>query len=203
MDENGHASSRLDQRGDVILMRMHAARRQQAHDVQRPAFIYWSLTLSVTLRSLGLVDEVHQHRTRGERPVFNGDIDARQILRHDAAGTDIHVSDFGIAHLAARQAHGRTGGGEQSIGAVGQHARVVGRPRPGDGVVGSILGPPTPAVENAKKRGARNAHDITRLQGLAWFDGRLSPPGPQPARIQSSAGRGAMPANPDQKVRRK
>ena len=86
------ASSSLRQRRHVILMRMHAARRQQAHQMRGAAAL------------LELGDEVGERLVLGQRAVRDRHIDARQILHHDAAGADIHVADFGIAHLAAGQA---------------------------------------------------------------------------------------------------
>ena len=44
-------------------------------------------------------DEARQRRIAAKRTISDGPIDARQFLHDHAAGTQIHMADFGIAHL--------------------------------------------------------------------------------------------------------
>ncbi len=146
MHEDGElrVGHRAHQRRDMILMRVHAAGRKQPSHMHR------------AFRHLDLRNQIDKRRAMGEAAILDRHIDARQILRHHAAGADIHVADFGIAHLALRQADGAAGRGEQRMRILRQQPRVVRRLRLGDGVVGCI-GPPAPAVENAEHRGTRGA----------------------------------------------
>ena len=75
------------ERRDVVLVRMHAAGRHQAHDVDGAAARFH-------FRGEGGERAVGCERAVGDRLV-----DARQVLHHDAAGAEIHVADFRIAHL--------------------------------------------------------------------------------------------------------
>ena len=79
----------LRQRHGVVLMRMHAARRDQAHQVAGAA------ALPSALRS-GRCSA----GARSISPRRDGVADARQVLHHHAAGADVEVADLGIAHLA-------------------------------------------------------------------------------------------------------
>ena len=83
---------RLRQGGEMGLMGMHAAGRQQAQQMAAPPDCF-----SVAMKpfSAGLWPS---------SPSANRLVDARQVLHHDPAGAEIHVPDFGIAHLAVRQA---------------------------------------------------------------------------------------------------
>ena len=148
MHEHRHArrAGDLHQRGHVILMAMHAAGRHQAHDVDR------------ALGAFGFINQREQHGAPRQAAIFDGDVDARQILRHDAAGADIHVTDFGIAHLALGQAHGIAAGFQQGMRTGGQEPGVVGCGTLGDGIVRGGVGAPAPAVENAEQSGAFADH---------------------------------------------
>ena len=86
--------------------------------------------------------------------VGQGGVNARQILDHYPPGADIHMPDFGIAHLAGRQPDVAGGGVEEGVGAL-RHKLVPGR-RLGqrDGVV-VALGARPPAVQDAQHDGAR------------------------------------------------
>ncbi len=72
---------------DVILMRMDTAGRQESHEMGRAAAL------------LERGDEACKMLIPGQRAVFHCLIDAGQILQYDPPGADIHVADFGIAHL--------------------------------------------------------------------------------------------------------
>ena len=82
--------ARLGQRRHVILMGVNAARGQQAQEMRGSA------------ARLDLLGEIQQRGIAGEFAALHRPIDARQVLQHDASGADIHVPDFGIAHLAFR-----------------------------------------------------------------------------------------------------
>ena len=74
--------------GDLVLVRVHAARRQQPHQVSGSA------------APVQLADKVAQCRHGGELPAGDCGVDARQILEDQPSGTEIGVADLGIAHLA-------------------------------------------------------------------------------------------------------
>ncbi len=90
-----------------------------------------------------------------QRTVRDGRVDLRQILQHHSPGADVHVADFGIAHLPVGETYGMLGGIEQAPG-IGFGKRVeIGRSRLKNGVmrrIGAVLHMP-PAVENGKKHG--------------------------------------------------
>ena len=94
------AARQLEQREHMVDVRMHAAVRQQAEDVQR------------RIKPLALVDRAHQRFVGEEVAVLNGLGDAGQLLIHDAARADVGVADLGVAHLAVRQADVQTGGAD-------------------------------------------------------------------------------------------
>ncbi len=108
-------------------------------------------------------DKFHQFRVTGQFPRTNGGIDAGQVLHNDAPGAYIHVTDFGISHLALWQA--------DFLGACVQvrsrnraHQPVpIGRVAQGNGVVIGLFAHP-PAVEDAEHDGAGNAILIFRIR---------------------------------------
>ncbi|MNZ99418.1 hypothetical protein D3C78_1187410 [compost metagenome] len=51
-----------------------------------------------------LVHRACQHRVLEELAVANGLGDAGEVLVDDTAGAQVHVTDFGVAHLPVRQA---------------------------------------------------------------------------------------------------
>ncbi|KKL87725.1 hypothetical protein LCGC14_1931870, partial [marine sediment metagenome] len=53
--------------------------------------------------------------------ILDRQVDLSQIHRHHAARTDIGVADFGIAHLAARQADIGAMGDQRRMGALGHN----------------------------------------------------------------------------------
>jgi len=72
---------------------VYAACGEQAHDVHGVA------------RSHGGIHRACQDRVGEESAFFNFNIQARQILIHDAARTQVDMAYFRVAHLAIRQAH--------------------------------------------------------------------------------------------------
>ena len=78
---------------------VHAAVGQQTEDVQRLA--------ARRIVKSGCIDRIFK-----EGAVLDGLRDARQVLKHDAAGADVRVADLAVAHLAVRQADIQPGGGQ-------------------------------------------------------------------------------------------
>ena len=137
----------------VILVRMHAARRQQPHQVAGAA------------RGLQRRDEIHKLRIGGQRAVSQGGVDTWQVLRHDAAGAQVHVTNLGIAHLAVGQADGTACGLQHAVRATLQQTVPDRRAGQRNGVVrrGRTL---APAVENTKDDGA--ALVVVVLSAHGW-----------------------------------
>ena len=142
MDRDRHAGTR-DQVGEhhqMILVRMHAARRGEPHQV----------TGSAALPEGG--DHVGQQRIPRQRSVLDGVVDPRQVRHRDAAGAEVHVADFGIAHLALRQADEALRRVDQRLRAGRDQPIEVGRAGIEDGIVPGVR-PEAPAVENAQDGG--------------------------------------------------
>ncbi len=144
VDPHRHARARdvVGEEDEMVLVRMHAARRGEAQQVAGAAALLQGR------------DQLGQDRMPGERAVLDGIVDARQLGHGDAAGAEVHVADLGIAHLALGQADEGLGRVDQSLRAGRDHAIVVRRPRIEDGVVGRVR-TMAPAVENAEKRGTQ------------------------------------------------
>ncbi len=79
------------QRHGMVAMRVHAARRHQAHQVAHPA------------RRPQRVDQPGHRRPPRQAAIGDRTPDARQLLHHHPARADVEVADLGIAHLAVRQ----------------------------------------------------------------------------------------------------
>jgi hypothetical protein len=100
----------LDGGQQVVLVTVDAARRQQAHDVDAPA------AFASTFHG------VEQGGVAGETAVLDCLADASQLLVDDATGTDIEVSDLGIAHLTIGQAD-RFAGSVSRLCGLAAHSR--------------------------------------------------------------------------------
>ena len=87
---------------DVPDVAVHTAVGQQAEDMQG-------------LAARRIVKGSSIDRIFKKRPVLDGLCDARQILKHDAAGADVRVADLAVAHLAVRQADIQPGGGQLRV----------------------------------------------------------------------------------------
>ncbi len=85
--------------------------------------------------------------------VRNRKIDARQILHDNPAGAQIHVTDFGVAHLAVGQADRQAGRCQQGMGLLGHQPIPCGGVGQSNGII-DRLGTVSPAVEYAKNDGA-------------------------------------------------
>jgi len=78
----------FDHRGNLPLVAVHAAWRQEPQHVQR---------VPALARGVGRRD---QHRIGGELAGRDRVVDAREVLVDDAAGADVEMPDFRVAHLA-------------------------------------------------------------------------------------------------------
>ena len=76
---------------DVPDVAVHTAVRQKTEDMQ-------VLAVCCVVQCC-CIDRIFK-----ECPILNGFRNARQILKHDAAGADVRVADFAVAHLPVRQA---------------------------------------------------------------------------------------------------
>ena len=86
----------------MLDMAVHAAVGQQTENVQ-------GLAVRRIVKG-GSIDRVFK-----KCPVLDGLCDARQILKHNAAGADVCMADLAVAHLAVRQADIQPGGGQLRV----------------------------------------------------------------------------------------
>ena len=84
------------QSNNMVLARMHAARRHQSHQMAGFA------------AGFQLFNQIGQNRIFFNAAVFDCHVNTGQVLHNDASGTQIHVADFGVAHLTVRQADGKS-----------------------------------------------------------------------------------------------
>jgi hypothetical protein len=128
-------SRHLEEREEMVQVRMDAAIAQKTEKVE--------LTRAAAF---------HGFEKQGlARKFASGDelIDSCAVHVNDAAGADIQVADFAVAHLSDGKADGRTGGLDQRVGEIFQDAVVVGLAREGDGVAFGF-GAVAPAVEDGE-----------------------------------------------------
>ena len=114
VDEDvGHARvvRGFDERDEVILVAVHAAIGDEAEQMEARAFAPCAKACL-------------EHRVAGEVAFGHRFIDAREILVNDAAGAEIEVADFGVAHLAFRQADVEAAGAEGGVRVRGVEAIV-------------------------------------------------------------------------------
>ena len=96
------------------LVRMNATVREQADEVERAVV------------GLSGLDGGHQHWIAEQRAVGNCDVNARDIHVYDAAGAQIQVANFGVAHLAVRQANEVVAGPDECVWEIAKKAIVIG-----------------------------------------------------------------------------
>jgi len=80
-------------------------------------------------RDLSGVETIQWRRKSGdliELLVGDEEIDAGDVHVHDAAGADVEVADFAVAHLAFGEADGGAGGLDQGVGESAQEFVVSG-----------------------------------------------------------------------------
>ena len=123
------------QRHGMILVRVDAARRNQADEMASAAACFELFNKGDECgRALDF--------TAGNRRA-----DARQVLHHHTPGTDIKMPDFGIAHLAFRQADVLAGGVQETMRAGLPQPVEIRRVGLADGIVARIVAP-APAIQN-------------------------------------------------------
>ena len=137
VNEYRHASRGHEggERRGMILMGVHAAGRDQPHDV------------ASAVRGAQLFDEFAQSGDFGQTAALDRVRDARQVLHDDPTRADVQVANLGIAHLAARQSHVLAGCIEEGMGACIPEPGEGGRIGLTNGVVGALLAP-APAIED-------------------------------------------------------
>jgi len=156
---------------DVLLVTVHAAVGEQAEHMQRAAVGH------------GQVHGFRELRIARELAVGNGLGDARQVLVDDAAGAEIGVPDFGIAHLPHGQADVHARARDQRVRALGPQALEVRRAGVGDGVVAGLFGM-APAVEDDEDAGsAGNRHGNTAVGAETGGDCSNPAPAGQPPAV--------------------
>ncbi len=131
--------------------------------------------------------EVHGPEKGGvgeEAAVGDGGVDAGHVHADDAAGAEVEVADFGVAHLAVGEADEVLAGAEEGVGEVAQEPVVDGFAGLGYGVAVD-LGAVAPAVEDGEDDGFGHAEvRIARVIGARWGEGSrarlrlLNPPFP-------------------------
>src|SRR4029077_10852161 len=88
-----------------------------------------------------LFDQGHERWRTLDFTAGNGIVDARQVLDHHAAGADIEVTDFGIAHLALGQADVLARSVEKSVRAGLPQPVEIRRLSLANGVVARLVAP--------------------------------------------------------------
>ena len=115
---------------------MNAAGRHQPH--QMAGFAVF----------LQIGDQLFQNRIFFNATVFDCLVDSGQVLHDDASGTQIHVTDFRVAHLSFRQTNRQPVGFDQAVRIFFQIAVPVWRMAVFNGVVGGNRLTIAPAVQN-------------------------------------------------------
>ena len=95
------AHAQLDAGEQVPVERVHAARAEQADEVEGAA------------RLPQLAAELDQRRELVELAALDALGDADEVLRHHPAGAEVEVAHLAVAHLAFGQADGQAAGVEQ------------------------------------------------------------------------------------------
>ena len=92
----------------VVLLAVDAPAAHQPHEVEPTALL------------LGGRQGLLEHGLGGDGPIRNGPVDAKQILIDNAAGPDVEVAHFAVAHLPRGQADVLTVRGERGVGVIRQ-----------------------------------------------------------------------------------
>ena len=130
----------------MVLVRMHATIGEQSEEMQ-PA-----------LAGARRRHRVDQRRVCEKLTILDHQIDLGDVHVHDAAGADVEVADFAVAHLPRWQADVAPAGVDQRVGKLGEQAIVVGLARQRDGV-GRRRRSIAPAIEDDEdERFGRSGH---------------------------------------------
>ena len=146
----------FQQRVQMRLLRVHAAVGEQAEQMQ-PA-----------LAGARVLHGIEQHGMREKFAVLDHQVDAGDVHVHDAAGADVEVADFAVAHLPFGQADERPAGMNQRVGILAQQAVIGGLAGERDGV-GFGFGAVSPAVEDDENEWFR-----TQDQLLAFISFKIT-----------------------------
>ena len=144
MDPDRHAGARdqVGQHHQMVLVRVHAARRGQPHQMAGAAVL------------LEDGDEAQKVGVLRQRAILDRIVDARQVGHGHPAGAEIHVADLGVAHLALGQSDEGLGRVDQALRAGCDQPLVVRSTGVQDGVVRPV-GTMAPAVQDAEDGGTR------------------------------------------------
>ncbi|MCY1352917.1 hypothetical protein D9M69_392420 [compost metagenome] len=140
----------------VVLVAVHAAFGKQAHEVHRLAGGH------------GLVHGGGDCRVAEEVAVADRLGHAGEVLVHHATCTQVHVADFGVAHLAVRQADVHAAARNQAVGLGGAQAIVD---RGAGGVDGVVFGAVTvtETVQDDQDQGfGRGCHKVRLVCAKGW-----------------------------------
>ena len=132
----------------VVLMAVHAAGRQQAEQVQG------------TARRRSGQTGFAQGRIGLETAIQDVFVDPGQLLIHHAAGAEIHMPDFGVAHLPFGQADLHSAGVDQGVRTLGPHPSPVRHFGQGDGIVFACFAI-SPAIQNQQQHRLGAIHSST------------------------------------------
>ena len=133
------------QRGGMVLMRMHAAGRDESDQVAGSAGLFQGF------------DQGGEGGRCGDAAVRDGVADAHQFLLHHAAGADVQVADLGVAHLARRQPDIAAGCVQEGVRAGLPQAGEGWGLRQAHGVVRAVLTPAEAVEDHQHYRSDRHA----------------------------------------------
>ena len=125
----------------MVLAGVYAARRHQSHQMAGFAARFQ------------LFNQIGQNRVFFNAAVFDCHVNTGQVLHNDASGTQIHVADFGVAHLTVRQADGKSGSFNQAMRTFFNKPVPIRRLAVFDGIVRGNRSSVTPTVQNQKHYG--------------------------------------------------
>ena len=139
-------SGQLDHRGNLALVTVDASGRSQSQQVDGAA---GRLRGGYGRSEDGIAREFSRR---------DGLIDARVVLIDDAAGPDVEMPDFGIAHLACRQADFELGRVDRRMRARGEEPIPVWHPGSGNRIVRRVRAA-AEAIEDQQDNRAGNGLD--------------------------------------------
>jgi len=151
----------LQQAEQVLLRRVHAARADQAHQVQRPSI----LACRVHRRD--------QHRVVDQLVPLDGAIDAYQVLVDDPPRADVGVTDLRVSHLPLGEPDGEARAQQLGARHLPREAVEVRRAGQKDGVV-LALGADAPAVEDRQEDAVLGSHGPRKVASTGGHVDRYS-----------------------------
>jgi predicted exporter len=131
----------FQEREQMLDVRVHAAVAKETEEVQ--------LALAAALHRL------LEQRNILQLLVGDEQINARHVHVDDAAGADVEMADFAVAHLPFRQADERPGSVDQRVGKIFDQGVISGFASQRDGVA-SCFRAVAPTVEHGEYDGFRS-----------------------------------------------